>query len=144
MRLRLSGAMFLLILLIFSSQVYGRNYSKHGKFRGHRPLSYSQIFADYEDRDLKALDQRQHFNAFYLSQKFLSRHLNKYFSSGVVEILSILRDYEDSLREGWNQRKLFADFFGILAGIYSNHKYKLLYSYENEKITLNLLLAIDF
>ncbi len=136
--------MLLLTLLIFSNQVYGWNYPRDGKFKQLHPQRDSWFYVDYERWDIKAPDKWQHFTGSYLSQKLLSRHLNQYLSASLIMGLGIVKEYEDGYREGWSPRDLAADFLGVLSGIYSNHKYKLLCLYDNEKITLNLLLSIDF
>lgn len=143
MRLKLIGAMLLSILFICSNQVYGWNYPRDGKFKQIHPQSDPWFYVDYENWDIKAPDKWQHFTGCYLSQKFFSRHLNKYLSASLVMGISILKEYEDAYREGWSARDIVADFLGVLAGTYSNRKYKLLCFYDNEKVTLNLLMNID-
>jgi hypothetical protein len=144
MQKRFIGAMLFLILLICSNQVYAWNYPRDGKFKQLHPHQDSWYFVDYEHWDIKAPDKWQHFTGCYLSQKFLSAHLDKYLSASIVMGISILKEYEDAYREGWSLRDIFADFLGVFAGIHSNRNYKLLCLYDNQKITLNLSLNIDF
>lgn len=144
MRAKFVGTVGLLICLILPTQVYRWNYPRDGKSKQIHPQSDSWFFVDYEHWDIKAPDKWQHFTGCYLSQKFLSRRLNKYLSASIVMGFSILKEYEDAYREGWSPRDIFADFLGIVSGIYSNRKYRLLCFYDNEKVTLNLLLNIDF
>lgn len=120
------------------------NYPRDGKFKQLHPLQNGWSFVDSEHWDIKAPDKWQHFTGCYLSQKSLSRHLNKYLSDCLVMGISILKEYEDAYRQGRSARDVFADFLGVLAGTYSNRKYKLLYLYDNEKITLNIVLNVDF
>ena len=144
MRPKLLGVMLLLALFISSNQVYAWNYPRDGKFKQLHSDSDSWFYIDYERWDIKAPDKWQHFTGSYLSQKLLSRHLNKYLSASLIMGLGIVKEYEDAYREEWSPRDIFADFLGIVSGIYSNRKYRLLCFYDNDKVTLNLLLNIDF
>lgn len=144
MRAKFVCTVGLLICLILPTQVYGWSYPRDGKFKQIHPQSDSWFYVDYERWDIKAPDKWQHFTGSYLSQKLLSRHVNKYLSASIVMGLGVLKEYEDAYREGWSPRDIVADFLGIVSGIYSNRKYRLLCFYDNEKVTLNLLLNIDF
>jgi hypothetical protein len=98
---------------------------------------------DYENWDIKAPDKWQHFSGCYLSQKIPSRHLNKYLSTSLVMSISILKEYEDTYREGWSPRDILVDFLSVFSGTLSNRKLKLLCLHDNEKITMNLFVNID-
>lgn len=124
-------------LFFFSNQVYGRNSLRDGEFKQLHHHQDPWYFVDYEHRDIKAPDKWQNFSGCYISQKILSRYLNKYLLASLVTIISILKEHEDAYREGWSGRDILVDFLGVFSGTFRNRKYRLLCLYDNEKITMN-------
>jgi len=119
------------------------DYPRDGKFTQFHPHRDCCFLVDSEHWDIKPPDKWQHLTGCYLSQKSLSQHFNKYLSASLVMGISILKEYEDACQEERSSSKVFADFLGIIAGTYSNLKNRLLSLFDNEKITLNLVMNID-
>lgn len=136
--------LFLLIFIVFCNQANAWNYPRDEEFKQLQPHRDAWFFVDYAHWDIKAPDKWQYFSGCYISQKLLSRHLNKYLSASIVMSISVLKEYEDTYRKGWSLRDIFADFLGVFSGSFSNRNYKLLCLYDKDKITMNLFMNVDF
>jgi len=141
---------FKIIVLVLISVIlfsYGKalswNYPRDGRFKQLHPHRDSWFYTD-QRWDIKAPDKWQHFTGTYISQKILSKSYNKYLSGAILLSLGILKEWEDAYREGWSARDIFVDILGITSATFDNHKYKVLCLYDQEKITLNLYLSLNF
>jgi hypothetical protein len=141
MRLK-SSLLLVVILLVVPSLSHAWNYPRDGKFKQLHPHKDSWFFVDEENWDIKAPDKWQHFTGSYASQKLLSMHVNKYVSALVLFSFGVVKEYEDAYREGWSARDLAADALGILAAMYDKPNTKVLCTYDQERIMLNLFLPL--
>jgi hypothetical protein len=132
----------ILFLLLSSSISHAWNYPRDGKFKQLHPHRDGWFFVDEENWDIKAPDKWQHFTGCYLSQKLLSKGMNKYFSALFIFSLGLAKEYEDGYREGWSARDLTVDVLGILSAMYDKPEVKVLCTYDNEKMMLNLMFAL--
>ena len=132
------------ILLLFLSNAfcYGWNYPRDGKFKRLVPQNDPWFYVDDEHWDIKAPDKWQHFTGSYVSQKLLSRHMNKYLSGLLLLSVGLYKEYEDAYREGWSARDLAIDALGILSAMYDRPSATVLCTYDQEKIMLNLVFPL--
>jgi hypothetical protein len=68
-------------------------------------------------RDIKAPDKWEHFTGRYVSQKLLSKHMNKYLSAFLIMSAGLYKEYEDAYRKGWSTRDIAADVLGIVSAM---------------------------
>lgn len=117
MRLRFL-CLLIVLLLAIPSLSHAWNYPRDGKFKQLAPSRDAWFFVDEENWDIKNPDKWQHFTGCYVTQKLLSRGLNKYLSALVVFSLGVAKEYEDAYREGWSARDLAVNSLGILSAMY--------------------------
>jgi hypothetical protein len=141
MKLRLVLLAFVLLLVIPGiSNAW--NYPRDGRFKQLSPSRDSWFFVDEANWDIKAPDKWQHFTGNYVSQRLLSKHANKYVSALVLFSLGVAKEYQDAYREGWSARDLAADAAGILAAMYDKPEARVLCTYDDEKVMLNLVFPL--
>ncbi len=141
MRLRtLLVAAILLLAIPSISQAW--NYPRDGEFKQLHPNRDGWFFVDQANWDIKAPDKWQHFTGCYVSQKLLSKHMNRYVSALVIMSVGLYKEYEDAYREGWSARDLAADALGILTAMYDKPAAKVLCTYDQDKVMLNLVFAL--
>ncbi len=135
---------FLLIVLIIVTPGLcdAWNYPRDGRFKRLNPISDSWFFVDEVNWDIKNPDKWQHFSGCYISQKLLSKHMNKYFSALVIISVGVYKEYEDAYREGWSSRDLTADLLGVVSAMFDKPTAKILCTYDQEKVMLNLILPL--
>lgn len=121
---------------------YGWNYPRDGKFKRLSSKNDPWFYVDEANWDIKNPDKWQHFTGCYVSQKLLSRHMNKYFSGLLLFSIGLYKEYEDAYREGWSSRDLAVDALGILTAIYDRPSAKVICTYDQEKIMLNLVFRL--
>lgn len=131
-------------LFFLLNQVYGWNSLRDGNLKQLDTYRDSWFFVDYEHGDIKAPGKWQGFLGYYLFRKPLSQHLNKYLSASLVLTINNLKEYEEAYKEVLSLSDIYTDFSGILSGTFNNRKYKPLRLYDNEKITMNLYVNLDF
>lgn len=132
----------ILFLLLSNALCYAWNYPRDGKFKRLSSKSDPWFYVDEERWDIKAPDKWQHFTGCYASQKLLSKHMNKYLSGLLLLSVGIYKEYEDAYREGWSARDLTVDALGILSAMYDRPGAKVLCTYDQEKIMLNLVFPL--
>lgn len=132
----------ILLLLVSNTLCYAWNYPRDGKFKQLVPQNDSWFFVDEEHWDIKAPDKWQHFTGSYITQKLLSKRMNKYFSALLVFSLGVAKEYEDAYREGWSARDLAVNSLGILSAMYDKPDAKVFCTYDREKIMLNLVFPL--
>ena len=138
--MRLKALFFLIVLLLaIPSLSHAWNYPRDGRFKQIASQNDPWFFVDEEHWDIKAPDKWQHFTGCYASQKLLSKHTNKYLSGLLILSVGLYKEYEDAYREGWSARDLAVDALGILAAMYDRPGAKVLCTYDQEKIMLNLV-----
>ena len=141
MRLK-SLCLLMVILLAMPSLCHAWNYPRDGRFKQLHPHADGWFFVDEQHWDIKAPDKWQHFTGCYVTQKLLSRGLNKYVSALVVFSLGVAKEYEDAYREGWSARDMAVNSLGILSAMYDRPDTKIFCTYDQEKIMLNLFLPL--
>ncbi len=129
----------ILFLLMANTLCYAWNYPRDGKFKQLAPQKDAWFFVDEENWDIKNPDKWQHFTGLYITQKLLSKRMNKYVSALLVFSLGVAKEYEDGYREGWSARDLTANTLGIIAAMYDKPDAKILCTYDQEKVMLNLV-----
>jgi hypothetical protein len=141
--MRFKPLCFLIVLLLaMPSLSEAWNYPRDGKFKQLHSHADAWFFVDEENWDIKNPDKWQHFTGCYVTQKLLSRGLNKYLSALVVFSLGVAKEYEDAYREGWSARDLAVNSLGIISAMYDGSDAKVLCSYDEEKIMLNLVFPL--
>jgi hypothetical protein len=141
MKLR-STLLALILLFVIPGISNAWNYHRDGRFKQLSPSRDSWFFVDEANWDIKAPDKWQHFTGNYVSQRLLSKHVNKYVSALVLFSLGVAKEYEDAYREGWSARDLAADAAGILAAMYDRPQARVLCTYDQEKVMLNLVFSL--
>ncbi|MGB8656929.1 MAG: hypothetical protein WCE90_03980 [Candidatus Zixiibacteriota bacterium] len=68
--------------------------------------------------------------------------MNKYLSALLIMSIGVYKEYEDAYREGWSARDLATDALGVLSATYDNSNAKVLCTYNQEKVMLNLILPL--
>jgi hypothetical protein len=63
----------------------------------------------------------------------------KYLSALLVFSFRLYKEYEDAYREAWSARDMAVDALGILSAMYDRPGAKVLCTYDQEKIMLNLV-----
>jgi len=129
-----------ILVLVIPGMSYAWNYPRDGRFKQLSPSRDGWFFVDEANWDIKAPDKWQHFTGNYVSQKLLSKQVNKYVSAFVLFSLGVAKEYEDAYREGWSARDLAADAFGILTAMYDRPEARVLCTYDQETVMLNLVL----
>lgn len=129
----------ILFLLLSNGLCYAWNYPRDDRFKRLSSKSDAWFYVDEEHWDIKAPDKWQHFTGCYVSQKLLSKHMNKYLSGLLILSVGLYKEYEDAYREGWSARDLAVDVLGILSAMYDRPATKVLCTYDQEKIMLNLV-----
>jgi hypothetical protein len=132
----------ILLLLLSNAFCYAWNYPRDGRFKRLSSKNDPWFYVDEEHWDIKAPDKWQHFTGCYVSQKFLSRHMSKYLSGLLILSVGLYKEYEDAYREGWSPRDLTIDALGILSAMYDRPGAKVLCTYDQEKIMLNLVFSV--
>jgi hypothetical protein len=132
----------LLVFFAWNNLAFGWNYPRDGKFKQLRPQNDSWFFVDEEHWDIKNPDKWQHFTGCYASQKLLSKHMNKYLSGLLLFSIGVYKEYEDAYREGWSARDLAVDALGILSAMYDRPSARVLCTYDEEKIILNMVFPL--
>jgi hypothetical protein len=132
----------ILFLLLSTTLSYAWNYPRDGRFKQLAPNRDGWFFVDEEHWDIKAPDKWQHFTGCYVSQKLLSKHMNKYLSALLIMSVGLYKEYEDAYREGWSARDIAVDLLGILSAMHDNSRTKVLCIYDQEKIMLNLIFPV--
>ena len=130
------------LLLAIPNLSHAWNYPRDGKFKQLSPDRDSWFFVDEANWDIKAPDKWQHFTGSYITQKLLSKRMNKYFSALLVFSLGVAKEYEDAYREGWSARDLAVNSLGILSAMYDKPDAKVFCTYDREKIMLNLVFPL--
>ena len=143
MKFKIIVLVFISLILLPYSKALSWNYPKDGRFKQLHPHSDSWFYTD-QRWDIKAPDKWQHFTGAYISQKILSKSCNKYLSGAILLSLGILKEWEDGYREGWSARDIFVDILGIASGLIESKKCRILCLYDQEEITLNLYLSLNF
>jgi hypothetical protein len=138
---------FFLTVILFVSFVltdlaFGWNYPRDGKLKQLSPQSDPWFFVDEEHWDIKNPDKWQHFTGSYVSQKLLSKRMNKYFSGLLLLSIGVYKEYEDAYREGWSARDLAVDALGIFSAMYDRPSAKVFCTYDQEKVMLNLVFSV--
>ena len=133
--------LFFLIALLLTTPTwsFAWNYPRDGKFKQLHPHRDGWFFVDEESWDIKAPDKWQHFTACYITQKLLSTRINKYVSAMLIFSLGVAKEYEDAYREGWSARDLAVNSLGIVSAMYDQPDAKVLCTYDQEEIMLNLV-----
>ena len=134
--------MSILFLLLSNALCYAWSYPRDGRFKQLSSQNDLWFYVDEERWDIKAPDKWQHFAGSYASQKVLSKHMNKYLSGLLVLSLGLYKEYEDAYREGWSPRDLAVDALGILSAMYDRPSAKVLCTYDQQKIMLNLVFPL--
>ena len=135
--------LFLLALLLaIPSLSHAWNYPRDGRFKKIATQNDPWFYVDEEHWDIKAPDKWQHFTGCYLTQKLLSKGMNKYLSALLIFSLGVAKEYEDAYREGWSPRDLAVNSLGIISAMYDKPEAKVLCTYDQEKIMLNLVLPL--
>jgi hypothetical protein len=132
----------ILFLLLSNALCYAWNYPRDGRFKRIDSQNDPWFYVDEEHWDIKAPDKWQHFTGCYVSQKLLSKHMNKYLSGLLILSLGLYKEYEDAYREGWSPRDLAVDALGILTAMYDRPSAKVLCTYDQEKVMLNLVFPL--
>jgi len=127
------------LLLVIPTSSFAWNYPRDGKFKQLAPQNDSWFFVDEEHWDIKAPDKWQHFTGCYITQKLLSTRINKYVSAMLIFSLGVAKEYEDAYREGWSARDLAVNSLGIVSAMYDQPDAKVLCTYDQEEIMLNLV-----
>ena len=137
---------FLMLVLCASFMLpnlaFGWNYPRDGRFKQLYPQSDPWFYVDEVNWDIKAPDKWQHFTGSYVSQKLLSKHMNKYLSGLFLLSVGLYKEHEDAYREGWSARDLAIDALGILSAMYDRPSATVLCTYDQEKIMLNLVFPL--
>jgi hypothetical protein len=136
--------LFFLMALFFAVPSFSHawNYPRDGKFKQLASQNDAWFFVDEEHWDIKAPDKWQHFTGCYVTQKLLSKRMNKYFSALLVFSLGVAKEYEDAYREGWSARDLAVNSLGIISAMYDKPEAKVLCTYDQEKVMLNLVFPL--
>jgi hypothetical protein len=129
----------ILFLLLSGTMAHAWNYPRDGRFKQLAPKRDGWFFVDDQHWDIKAPDKWQHFTGCYVSQKLLSKHMNKYLSALLIISVGLYKEYEDAYREGWSARDIAVDILGIVSAMYDKPTTKVLCTYDQEKIMLNLV-----
>ena len=132
----------ILFLLLSNGLSYAWNYPRDGRFKQLVPQSDPWFYVDEVNWDIKAPDKWQHFTGSYVSQKLLSKHMNKYLSGLLLLSVGVYKEYEDAYREGWSARDLAIDALGILSAMYDRPSATVICTYDQEKIMLNLVFPL--
>jgi len=132
----------ILFLLLSNALCYAWNYPRDGRFKQLSSQNDLWFYVDEERWDIKAPDKWQHFAGSYASQKVLSKHMNKYLSGLLVFSLGLYKEYEDAYREGWSARDITVDVLGIVSAMYDQPTSRVLCTYDQEKIMLNLVFRL--
>lgn len=132
----------ILFLLLSSTMSHAWNYPRDGRFKQLAPGNDPWFFVDYQNWDIKNPDKWQHFTGCYISQKLLSKHMNKYLSALLIMSVGLYREYEDAYREGWSARDVSVDFLGIVSALYDQPNTRVICTYNQEKILLNLVFPL--
>jgi hypothetical protein len=135
-------SVMLFMSFVWTDLVFGWNYPRDGKFKRLRSQNDPWFYVDEKHWDIKAPDKWQHFTGCYASQKLLSKHMNKYLSGLLTISLGLYKEYEDALREGWSARDLVSDALGILSAMYDRPSARILCTYDQEKIMLNMVVPL--
>jgi hypothetical protein len=130
------------VLLATPSLSHAWNYPRDGTFKQLHPHADGWYFVDDERWDIKAPDKWQHFTGSYVTQKILSKGLNKYVSALVVFSLGAAKECEDAYREGWSARDMAVNSLGILSAMYDRPCSRFFCTYDQEKIMLNLFIPL--
>ena len=133
---------FIALLLAIPTSSHAWNYPRDGKFKQLTPDRDSWFFVDEANWDIKNPDKWQHFTGCYLTQKLLSKGMNKYLSALLIFSLGVAKEYEDAYREGWSARDLAVNSLGIISAIYDKPTSKVLCTYDQEKVMLNLVFPL--
>jgi hypothetical protein len=141
MKLR-STLLAFVLLFVIPGISHAWNYPRDGRFKQLSPSRDGWFFVDEANWDIKAPDKWQHFTGNYVSQRLLSKHTNKYVSALVLFSLGVAKEYQDAYREGWSARDLAADAAGILAAMYDKPDARVLCTYDQEKVMLNLVFPL--
>ena len=134
--------LLIVLLLAAPSLSHAWNYPRDGKFKQLHPHADGWFFVDEEHWDIKAPDTWQHITGGYVTQKLLSRVMNKYLSALLVFSLGVAKEYEDAYREGWSARDMAVNSLGILSAMYDRPDAKTFCTYDQEKIMLNLVFPL--
>jgi hypothetical protein len=132
----------IVFLLLSSTMSYAWNYPRDGKFKQLSPQSDAWFYVDDVHWDIKAPDKWQHFTGCYVSQKLLSKQMNKYLSALLIMSVGLYKEYGDAYREGWSGRDITADVLGIVSAMYDHPNTRVLCTYDQEKILVNLVLPL--
>jgi hypothetical protein len=133
------SVVFTLASFMMTNLAFGWNYPRDGKFKRLSSQNDPWFFVDDEHWDIKAPDKWQHFTGCYVSQKLLSKHMNKYLSGLLLLSIGVYKEYEDAYREGWSAKDISMDLLGIFSAMYDRPSAKVLCIYDQEKIMVNLV-----
>ena len=129
-------------LLAIPNLSHAWNYPRDGRFKQIASQNDPWFYVDEELWDIKAPDKWQHFTGCYLTQKLLSKGMNKYLSALLIFSLGVAKEYEDAYREGWSPRDLAVNSLGIISAMYDKPEAKIFCTYDQEKILLNLVFTM--
>lgn len=135
----------ILLLVALSIVVPGSshawNYPRDGRFKQLCSRNDPWFYVDYERWDVQAPDKWQHFTGCYIGQKLLSARMNKYLAGLLIFSIGVAKECEDGYREGWSARDLTANTLGIVSGICDKQTTKILCTYDQEKLLVNLIVT---
>lgn len=92
---------------------------------------------------IKAPDKWQHMMGSYASTKIFDSILNDKLSSATAVLLGgILKELDDSLREGWSIRDLLMDVVGVTAAALDKPGLRVIGTYNRERFLITLNFAL--
>jgi hypothetical protein len=135
--------LLLIIALIIAipTSSHTRSYPRDGRFKRLCPRNDPWFYVDYEHWDVEARDKWQDVAASYVAQRLLSARMDKYLSAPLIFSLGVAKECEHAYREGGSVRDLAVNTLGIVSVICDKPTTKILCTYDQENMMLNLIVA---
>ena len=129
--------------ILYSQPHAQAGFPADGKFK-MKPAD-QDVWYYYDDIHwyIKAPDKWQHLMGSYASTKLLNAALNDRLTAATAVFLAgILKELDDSYREGWSVKDLMMDAIGVSAAVLDTEKVRFVGHYTSDRVLLTVNFAM--
>ena len=136
-------ALLLVIVATFCTQApVQAGFPADGKFKMQPSAQDTWYYYDNIHWYITAPDKWQHLMGSYASTKLLNVALNdKLTAAAGVFLAGILKELDDSYREGWSVKDLMMDAIGVSAAALDTKKVRFMGNYTSDRVLLTVNFA---
>ena len=132
----------MLALILCASSFAGILFShpREGQFKFVSPGEDYRYYVNADQLAFQTPDKWQHFMGNFLLAKPTEKKIGRWPTIALFSSVNILKEFEDGYREGASVRDLGVGIAGMLSSLSS---YKVVCSFDHEKIILTYFVSFD-